>query len=343
MRTGSSLASPSLASFEASASSGPSRSVFDWPADVSSSPAPRPPELRAELREDSPPSGPDPGGGASGAAFSAEGLVSAYTAQVEDGVTQKAGGEIGAGARALTLTAGPPDAQGLRTVSLSTDGEGPAIQVSGRFTSDGELLEGSGQSEGARLRVSRSLSASLGVTSLAHAYVGLAVAERAQPSGLMGSAGDVVAFFGGRRTQDMPASGVADYAGAFEGVDVKMIPGQSFRGATEIEGDASLRVDFGKQAFSGRIDNVRARGEPAKKADFGIAMRGSLQGSAFAGAAVLTRPGTTAPLFNVAQAGTTQGAFFGPGAAEAAGVLSAFARSGDASRLVAGVFGAKQR
>ncbi|MFZ9501871.1 MAG: transferrin-binding protein-like solute binding protein, partial [Beijerinckiaceae bacterium] len=71
--------------------------------------------------------------------------------------------------------------------------------------------------------------------------------------------------------------------------------------------------------------------------------RGSLQGSAFAGAAVLTRPGTTAPLFNVAQAGTTQGAFFGPGAAEAAGVLSAFARSGDASRLVAGVFGAKQR
>lgn len=338
MRTGSSLASPSLADFEASTSSGPSRSVFDWPADIPPSPALRPPEARMDL-----PSAPDPGGGASEASFAAEGLVSAYQAPVDEGFARTAGGGPGTGARALTLTAGAPDAQGVRTVSLLADGEGPAIKVSGRFTSDGELLEGSGQSEGARLRVSRSLSASLGVTSLAHAYVGLAVAERAQPSGLMGSAGDVVAFFGGRRTQDMPASGVADYAGAFEGVDVKMIPGQSFRGATEIEGDANLRVDFGKQAFSGRIDNVRTRGQPTKKADFGVAMRGSLQGSAFAGAAVLTRPGTTAPLFNVAQTGTTQGAFFGPGAAEAAGVLSAFARAGDASRLVAGVFGAKQR
>ena len=188
------------------------------------------------------------------------------------------------------------------------------------------------------------LDGSLGVSSLEHSFAGAA----SSTGGVRAGSGSDVAFdaagiFGGRSTSDMPTSGKADYAGGFEGLE------HSSADATlqisNVSGKANLAADFAAKTVRGRIDDVKNHnsGPLAQSAGYSVAFDGKMTGSNFAGTSWLTQANSDAPMSGFSQSGNLQGGFFGPGAAEAAGGLSALGVNGNKKLLVTGAFGAKKK
>lgn len=185
--------------------------------------------------------------------------------------------------------------------------------------------------------------------SLQHSYVGSysdvalsMVLTGADASGNVttsGFGGSVThgAHFGGNATStsDMAAlkntNVTANYKGYFQGSAEQLAPLTSLSGnskeinAAELRGAASIGVNFGSGVVSGSIHDLKRtdiNGVTAA-APYGIAVGGTITGTNYNGAAVYTAPGTTPNMTAVAGSPTGQmiGGFFGPNAAETAGVV----------------------
>lgn len=243
-----------------------------------------------------------------------------------------------------------PDNSALRRASFIIGSIGQIASDNATIESNGSAVRGQAvNSQNDWVVLSNApgsrLDASLGATSLEHSYAG--TAWKSSPA--RGPTGRDITFgaagiFGGRSTSDMPTSGKADYAGGFEGVE------NSSFGATvqtsSLSGKANLTADFAARTVRGRIDDVKNHnaGPIPQSTAYSIGYTGTITGSAFSGTSWLTQANSDAPLAYAVQNGTLQGGFFGPGAAETAGGLSAAATL-DSNRkmLVTGAFGAKKK
>ncbi len=108
----------------------------------------------------------------------------------------------------------------------------------------------------------------------------------------------------------LPREGVANYAGRFSGS-----AGVSGRSAEMVEGDMSLLVDFNQAVLSGRMNADLSDGQPVSAAFNNVTVNASN------GEFEATRD--TLFLFQEQPArGEMSGAFYGPGAQEAAGVFN---------------------
>jgi hypothetical protein len=189
------------------------------------------------------------------------------------------------------------------------------------------------------------LDASLGASSLEHSYTGVGSMGRRA----VGTTGDFASHafgvFGGASTTNMPTSGRADYSGSFEGLEQTAQTGQALRTAN-ISGVANLTADFTARTVRGRIDDVNnhSAGNLRQPADYSIGFDGRITDSSFNGASWLTARNSDLPLAGFTQnAGTAQGGFFGPGAAEVAGAVGVSAANANGQTLVTGGFGGKRR
>ena len=189
------------------------------------------------------------------------------------------------------------------------------------------------------------LDTSLGAPSLVNSYVGIgSLGRRAR-----GSTGDfysnAFSFFGGKSTTDMPTTGKADYAGAFEGLEQSAATGAPVQ-TSNISGKANLSADFAAKTVRGRIDDVNNHSlGPVKTASpYSVAFDGQITDSSFVGAAWMTQKNSNAPLNGFTQnTGVVQGGFFGGGAVETAGALGVSATDATKKTLITGAFGATKK
>lgn len=241
-----------------------------------------------------------------------------------------------------------PEGGTQRRASIGIFGFRPFTTDNANIESNGSAVRGSIVNGQSWVVLSNSpgsrLDGSLGVSSLEHSFAGVA----SYTGGVRAGSGSDVAFdaagiFGGRSTSDMPTSGKADYAGGFEGLE------HSSSDATlqisNVSGKANLAADFAAKTVRGRIDDVKnhSSGPLAQSAGYSVGYNGTITGSNFAGTSWLTQVNSDAPLSGYSQSGNLQGGFFGPGAAEAAGALSALGVNGNRKLLVTGAFGAKKK
>lgn len=242
-----------------------------------------------------------------------------------------------------------PEGGAQRRASVGVYGFRPFTTDNANIESNGSAVRGSiinGQTSWIVLSNSPGsrLDGSLGVSSLEHSFVGVASSKE----GVRAGSGSDIAFnaagiFGGRSTSDMPTSGKADYAGGFEGLEHSSVDAQLQM--SNVSGKANLAADFAAKTVRGRIDDVKnhSSGPLAQSAGYSVGYNGTITGSNFAGTSWLTQVNSDAPLSGYSQSGTLQGGFFGPGAAEAAGALSALGVNGNKKLLVTGAFGAKKK
>ena len=236
-----------------------------------------------------------------------------------------------------------------RQASVGIAGFRPITTDNANFESNGSSVRGSivnGQTNWVVLSTSPGsrLDSSLGASSLEHSYAGVASNTGGVRSGLSSDISfNVAGIFGGRSTSDMPTSGKADYTGGFEGLENSSV--DAALKTSNISGKANLSADFAAKTVRGRIDDVKnhSAGPIAQSAGYSIGYNGTITGSNFAGASWLTQANSDAPLSGYSQNGNLQGGFFGPGAAEAAGALSALGVDGNRKLLVTGAFGAKKK
>ncbi len=140
----------------------------------------------------------------------------------------------------------------------------------------------------------------------------------------------------GERTKTMPGTGRATYQGNAAAYAFNPSPGQGRASITYSEGyrgRMSLTADFAAGSLSGRISDVEHSARFLETADYRPVSGGSftIANGAIRGNAL------SASLSGLGYDGTVSGAFYGPGAAEAAGVVQA-THSGD-GRLLHGWFG----
>lgn len=115
----------------------------------------------------------------------------------------------------------------------------------------------------------------------------------------------------------MPAAGSATYVGnAYADIWEPRPASASFRDAGGIRGSLALSADFAAGSISGRIDNLEERmnsGSPYSSVSGSFAIgNGAIQGNAL-----------SADLSGLGYSGSVRGAFYGPAADEAAGVMEA--------------------
>ena len=143
-------------------------------------------------------------------------------------------------------------------------------------------------------------------------------------------------IYGARTGQDMPTAGTANYAGRMEAIDwptdAAVRTGSPL--VMRFRGDLSLSADFGNSSVSGNITALESRpGDQSSyaSASGGLSFNGSIDGDGIS-ATDLTGSGALAHY----SSGTVNGAFYGPGAAEVAGVFEAEGTAGN--RLLTGYF-----
>lgn len=143
-------------------------------------------------------------------------------------------------------------------------------------------------------------------------------------------------IYGARTDQDMPTAGTASYAGEMEAFDwpTDAAVRTSSPLVTHFRGDLSLSADFGNSSVNGSITALRSH--PGGRSSFadaagGLSFSGMIDGDGLS-ATNLTGTGVLQHYSN----GTVNGAFYGPGAAEVAGVFEAAGTAGN--RLLTGYF-----
>ena len=148
------------------------------------------------------------------------------------------------------------------------------------------------------------------------------------------------------QTTPMPSTGLATYTGGAVGYVLQPVA-KNTNNAAEFWGTSVLKANFATNALSGAISNITAYSVgsgSSNQTSLGsindITLAGTISGSAVTGT---TSAGATAgTAFNIAGAtGSLSGAFYGPGAAEVAGVFSL--NGGTNSTTLVGSFGAKQQ
>ena len=156
-------------------------------------------------------------------------------------------------------------------------------------------------------------------------------------------------FGGGQQgvsqTASMPTTGSATYTGGATGFVLQPAAINSDN-AGQFYGTSSLTANFGTGAITGAITGIQAyspNGSGNTQTLFGtvndINLAGTISGSTYTGTA--TASATAGTAFDISGAtGTLKGAFYGPGAAETAGVFNV--SGGPNSTTLAGSFGAKQ-
>jgi hypothetical protein len=239
-------------------------------------------------------------------------------------------------------------------IDVTTSNVGGIVNAAGTMTSNGASFVGDGvvyaangvtATDSVRFtnRPGNDLDRSLGAPSLVYSYVGQGeMRPRAE-----GSTGDmaryVFAMFGGAKTTDMPTTGMADYAGTFEGREQRATTGSSAVTARDLSGQASLTADFAARRVAGQISSLNSQsGTERAAANYTLDFRGSINGSTFTGATSIVES-PSKPTWYVTS-GALSGGFFGPKAAEAAGALAVSANDGGANKiLVTGAFGAKKQ
>lgn len=275
--------------------------------------------------------------------------ASGYTDSLYTNTTRMSVDNMADGSNAGINVTPSPTNGAQRQASVGIFGFRPIATDNANLESNGSAVRGSivnGQTDwvvfsntpGSRL------DASLGASSLEHSYVGVASSRSGVRSGASSDVSfNVAGIFGGRSTSDMPTSGKADYTGGFEGLENASL--DSNLRTSNISGKANLTADFAAKTVRGRIDDVKnhSAGPIAQSAGYGIGYNGTITGSNFAGTSWLTQANSDAPLNGFSQSGNLQGGFFGPGAAEAAGGLSALGVDGNRKLLVTGAFGAKKK
>lgn len=142
-------------------------------------------------------------------------------------------------------------------------------------------------------------------------------------------------------TQDMPTTGSATFTGNASGFVLQPI-GKNSRNWGDFYGDAELMANFGTGEITGGvtgIDTYKASSPENQGTVNDIEFAGMIDGSTFAGTA--TADSTAGTAFDIAGAtGTFNGAFYGPGAAEAAGAFTV--NGGPNETALQGSFGVAQ-
>lgn len=144
---------------------------------------------------------------------------------------------------------------------------------------------------------------------------------------------------------DRPVSGAATYNGRTTGFATFAGEGGNF----SFEGNIALTADFGANTIGGALSNltatkhvdfVHSTATPAGSVNDIRLSSGAISGTSFAGiAAAVDAPPGAGPAVNISGAsGTFGGAFYGPGAAEAAGSL---ALTGPSTNVIASFGAAK--
>jgi hypothetical protein len=147
------------------------------------------------------------------------------------------------------------------------------------------------------------------------------------------------------QTTTMPTTGSATYTGGAAGYVVQPVATNS-NNAGGFYGTSSLAANFATNAITGSITGIQVysvnnseEGATPLGSMNDIGLSATISGSTYSGTANVTGSGGTA--FNITGAtGSLSGAFYGPAAAETAGVF--FLSGGANSTSVLGSFGAKQ-
>ncbi len=144
----------------------------------------------------------------------------------------------------------------------------------------------------------------------------------------------------GNRTADMPTTGTASYAGRFQGYEWptdQAVPSSdpSFR---HYRGDLDLSADFGNSAVTGSATLLESRPgrEAYAPASGGLTFNATINGNGLS-ATDLSGSGDLAGY----SGGRVDGAFYGPGGAEVAGVFDA--TDGVRNKALAGYFGGQKQ
>ena len=144
----------------------------------------------------------------------------------------------------------------------------------------------------------------------------------------------------GNRTTDMPTTGTASYAGRFRGYEWptdRAVP-SSDPSHTHHRGDLDLSADFGNSAVTGSATLLESR--PADgtyaPASGGLSFNATINGNGLS-ATDLSGSGDLAGY----SGGRVDGAFYGPGAAEVAGVFDA--TDGVRNKALIGYFGGQKQ
>ncbi len=248
--------------------------------------------------------------------------------------------QTGATPRPVTIDSRGVAVQG--TYALRNDNarfESNGSSVRGALVNDPQTWATVSNAPGSRL------DASLGSSSLEHAYAGTGMMGPLRAGTTGDSAFQAFGFFGGRATGDMPNSGRAEYAGGFEGLEHSALTGQTMQ-TSNISGKANVSADFAAKTVRGRIDDVNNHsvGPMPQPAGYSIGFTGAISNSLYAGSSWITQRNSDAPLAGAVQnTGVVQGGFFGPGAVETAGGISVTTADANRKLLVTGGFGAKKK
>lgn len=253
-----------------------------------------------------------------------------------------------------TTTTGRADQQ---DIVVASSGLGASGTLVGRIEGDsaglyrGAASNAAGESIYFTTTPATNMEASLGVTSLAYAYVGLGAFGATTSTATTSSYdGYIFGLFGGQKTPLMPTTGSATYKGAFEGSEVSVTTGGAAAQKADVYGAMQANVNFGSGKVTGRVDDIQAyrasatSTTPSKSsADYSLTFTGDVFGSGFVGKAAMTQAGTDTAYAGVTQNGVVQGGFFGPQAAETAGALAVTTAAGATKTVVTGAFGAKKQ
>ena len=145
----------------------------------------------------------------------------------------------------------------------------------------------------------------------------------------------------GNRTTDMPTTGTASYAGRFRGYEwpTDRAVGSSNPSFMHYRGDLDLSADFGNSAVTGSATLLESR--PANRGTYasasgGFSFNATINGNGLS-ATDLSGSGDLAGY----SGGRVDGAFYGPGAAEVAGVFDA--TDGVQNKALHGYFGGQKQ
>ncbi len=144
----------------------------------------------------------------------------------------------------------------------------------------------------------------------------------------------------GNRSTDMPATGTASYAGRFRGYEwpTDRAVGSSDPSFRHYRGDLDLSADFGNSAVTGSATLLESR--PANTGTYapasgGLSFNATINGNGLS-ATDLSGSGDLA-----GYSGRVNGAFYGPGATEVAGVFDA--TDGAENKALHGYFGGQKQ
>lgn len=145
----------------------------------------------------------------------------------------------------------------------------------------------------------------------------------------------------GNRTTDMPTTGTASYAGGFRGYEwpTDQAVSSSDPSFMHYRGDLDLSADFGSSAVTGSATLLESR--PANRRSYapasgGLSFNATINGNSLSGTDLSGSGGLAGY-----SGGRVDGAFYGPGAAEVAGVFDA--TDGARNKALNGFFGGQKQ